>query len=67
VDGSATSEDIVQAALALTFDITEEKARSVLLTENKRLVAKEKAALDASNLKSRFLANVSHALNGSAT
>jgi PAS domain S-box-containing protein len=67
VDGSPTSEDIVQAALALTFDITEEKARSVLLTENKKLVAKEKAALDASNLKSRFLANVSHALNGSAT
>lgn len=61
VDGSATSEDVVQAALALTFDITEEKARSVLLTENKRLVAKEKAALDASNLKSRFLANVSFA------
>jgi len=67
VDGSATSEDVVQAALALTFDITEEKARSVLLTENKRLVAKEKAALDASNLKSRFLANVGHALNESAT
>lgn len=59
IDGSTTSEDVVQAALALTFDITEEKARSVLLTENKQLVAKEKAALDASNLKSRFLANVS--------
>lgn len=59
IDGSTTSQDVVQAALALTFDITEEKARSVLLSENKRLVAKEKAALDASNLKSRFLANVS--------
>ncbi|KAH9876272.1 hypothetical protein J1614_004151 [Plenodomus biglobosus] len=60
IDGSTTSEDVVQAALALTFDITEEKARSVLLTENKQLIAKEKAALDASSLKSRFLANMSH-------
>ncbi|KAI8934177.1 hypothetical protein NX059_008927 [Plenodomus lindquistii] len=60
IDGRTTSEDVVQAALALTFDITEEKARSVLLTENKQLIAKEKAALDASNLKSRFLANMSH-------
>ncbi|CBX92004.1 hypothetical protein LEMA_P047100.1 [Plenodomus lingam JN3] len=60
IDASTTSEDVVQAALALTFDITEEKARSILLTENKQLIAKEKAALDASNLKSRFLANMSH-------
>ncbi|KAF2846280.1 hypothetical protein T440DRAFT_482644 [Plenodomus tracheiphilus IPT5] len=60
IDGSVTSEDVVQAALALTFDITEEKARSVLLMENKQLIAKEKAALDASSLKSRFLANMSH-------
>ena len=48
----------VQAALALTFEITDERARSHLQTENERLVIKEKAALDANFLKSRFLANV---------
>jgi hypothetical protein len=50
--------DVVEAAVALTFDITEEKVRSTLQMENKRLIASEQAALDATNLKSRFLANV---------
>jgi PAS domain S-box-containing protein len=49
----------VQAALALTFDITDERARTTLQVENQRLVNNEKAALDAAKLKSSFLANVS--------
>jgi PAS domain S-box-containing protein len=50
---------IVEAAVALTFDITEEKARSTLQKENKRLITNEQTALEATKLKSRFLANVS--------
>ena len=57
--GTTDRDDIVEAVVALTFDITEEKARSTLQMENKRLIIKEQAALDATNLKSRFLANVS--------
>jgi PAS domain S-box-containing protein len=49
----------IQAALALTFDITEEKVRTTLQVENQRLVDNEKAAVDAAKLKSSFLANVS--------
>ncbi len=52
------SNGVVQAALALTYEITDERARSHLQTENERLVIKEKAAIDANYLKSRFLANV---------
>ncbi|KAH7341171.1 hypothetical protein BKA66DRAFT_448344 [Pyrenochaeta sp. MPI-SDFR-AT-0127] len=59
-DGTTDKNDVVEAAVALTFDITEEKARSTLQMENKRLVINEQAALDATNLKSRFLANMSH-------
>lgn len=59
-DGSSKEENsVVEAAVALTFDITEEKARSTLQTENKRLITNEQTALDATNMKSRFLANVS--------
>ena len=57
--GVMDGNGVVQAALALTFDITNERARSKLQTENQRLVIKEKAAHDANYLKSRFLANVS--------
>jgi PAS domain S-box-containing protein len=55
----------VQSALALTFDCTDERARTMLRMENERLLNNEKAAQDANNLKSRFLANVNisrHAL-----
>jgi hypothetical protein len=55
-DGDQT--EIVEAALALTYEITEIKKRSTLQLENERLAMNEKAALDASNLKSSFLANV---------
>jgi PAS domain S-box-containing protein len=56
--GDEKRHSVVEAAVALTFDITEEKVRSMLQMENKRLVTNEQAALDATNLKSRFLANV---------
>ncbi|KAF2125609.1 hypothetical protein P153DRAFT_434081 [Dothidotthia symphoricarpi CBS 119687] len=59
-DAATGRENSVQAALALTFDITEENARVTLQKENERLVTNEKAAVDASTLKSRFLANMSH-------
>jgi PAS domain S-box-containing protein len=55
----ATFGGSVQAALALTFDITDEKARSTLRQENQRLVNNEKVASDANKLRGRFLANVS--------
>ena len=54
----ATHGGNVQAAIALTFDITDERARTTLLVVNQRLVSNEKAALDANMLKGRFLANV---------
>lgn len=54
-----TQGDSVQAVLALTFDITDERARNTLRMENQRLANNEKVALDSNNLKSRFLANVS--------
>jgi PAS domain S-box-containing protein len=57
--GNKDRDGVVEAAVALTFDITEEKARLTLQMENKRLMINEQAALDATNLKSRFLANVS--------
>jgi PAS domain S-box-containing protein len=56
--GEKERHGVVEAAVALTFDITEEKVRSTLQIENKRLIANEQAALDATNLKSKFLANV---------
>jgi PAS domain S-box-containing protein len=55
----ATHGGSVQAALALTFDITDERARTTLQVENQRLIDNEKAAVDAAKLKSSFLANVS--------
>jgi hypothetical protein len=48
----------IEAALALTFDITDEKARSSLQIENQRLLNNEKVALEANKLKGGFLANV---------
>jgi hypothetical protein len=50
----------VKSALALTFDITDEKSRRNLRAENQRLVNNEKVALESNKLKSRFLANVSY-------
>jgi len=52
----------IEAALALTYEITEIKKRSLLQLENERLAINEKAAKEASNLKSSFLANVSTTL-----
>lgn len=49
----------VQAVLALTFDVTDEKARTVLRVENERLISNEKVSIDANRLRGRFLANVS--------
>jgi PAS domain S-box-containing protein len=54
----ATPGGGVQAALALTFDITDERARTTLQLENQRLLNNEKAAVEAAKLKSSFLANV---------
>lgn len=51
-------ERVVEAALGLTIDITDVKARAMLQVENERLIANEHAAMEASKLKSRFLANV---------
>ncbi|KAF2823891.1 hypothetical protein CC86DRAFT_408909 [Ophiobolus disseminans] len=56
----ATFGGSVQAALALTFDITDEQARTALRVENQRLVNNEKMASDANKLRGRFLANMSH-------
>ncbi|KAF9701428.1 hypothetical protein EKO04_000984 [Ascochyta lentis] len=58
VDGSG--KPAVRAALALTFEITDEKKQEVLMLENEKLTANEKAANEANDLKSRFLANMSH-------
>ncbi|KAJ4362827.1 hypothetical protein N0V95_001201 [Ascochyta clinopodiicola] len=59
--GTATDEDCVtEAALALTFETTDQIVQSALRMENERLALNEKAASDASVLKSRFLANMSH-------
>jgi PAS domain S-box-containing protein len=55
----ATFGGSVQAALALTFDITDEKAQTTLRVENQRLVNNEKVSSDANKLRGRFLANVS--------
>jgi hypothetical protein len=55
----ATFGGSVQAALALTFDITDEKAQTTLRVENQRLVNNEKLSSDANKLRGRFLANVS--------
>jgi hypothetical protein len=62
-----TQGDSVQAVLALTFDITDERARNTLRIENQRLANNEKVALDSNNLKSRFLANVSGSKPGYQT
>ncbi|KAF3046875.1 hypothetical protein E8E12_004755 [Didymella heteroderae] len=56
VDKDTTAE----TALALTFEITDQVVQSALRLENARLALDEKAALEASALKSRFLANMSH-------
>jgi hypothetical protein len=58
--GTATDGDcIVEAALALTFETTDQIAQATLRLENERLALNEKSASEASAMKSRFLANVS--------
>ncbi|KAK5069156.1 hypothetical protein LTR64_008691 [Lithohypha guttulata] len=57
-----TTSQIVQAVLGLTFDITDVRARTELEVQNEILVQKERAAKEASELKSRFVANISHEL-----
>jgi hypothetical protein len=59
VDADGTTRPAVRAALALTFEITDEKNQAALILENEKLAANEKAANEANDLKSRFLANVS--------
>jgi PAS domain S-box-containing protein len=49
---------LVRAALGLTIDITDVRARTVLQIDNERLALNERAATDASSLKGQFLANV---------
>jgi len=49
----------VIAALALTYEVTDVKARATLQLANERLSMNERAAKDSSDLKSTFLANVS--------
>jgi PAS domain S-box-containing protein len=57
---AATGDDVTtEAALALTFDITDQFVQSALRLENERLAFDERAASEASAMKSRFLANVS--------
>jgi len=53
-----SSSQATQAVLGLTIDITDVKARAELEVQNEALVVKERAAKEASELKSRFVANV---------
>jgi len=55
---SQSSSQATQAVLGLTIDITDVMARTELEVQNEALVAKERAAKEASELKSRFVANV---------
>lgn len=57
------SSQAIQAVLGLTIDITDVKGRAELEVQNKALVEKERAAKEASELKSRFVANVPMILN----
>lgn len=58
VGADGVTRPAVRAALALTFEITDEKNQATLILENEKLAANEKAANEANELKSRFLANV---------
>ncbi|KAL1643002.1 hypothetical protein SLS61_009464 [Didymella pomorum] len=60
VDEDGIARPAVRAALALTFEITDERNQAALILENEKLAANEKAANEANELKSRFLANMSH-------
>jgi hypothetical protein len=53
-----SSSQSVQAVLGLTMDITDLMARAELQVQNEALIEKERAAKEASQLKSRFVANV---------
>lgn len=57
--GTDADNDTTEAALALTFETTDQIVQSTLRLENERLALNEKAASEASAMKSRFLANVS--------
>ncbi|KAJ9661393.1 hypothetical protein H2198_001961 [Neophaeococcomyces mojaviensis] len=56
------SSQVTQAVLGLTIDITDVRARAGLEVQNAALVEKERVAKEASELKSRFVANISHEL-----
>lgn len=53
-----SSSQATQAVLGLTIDITDVRARAELEAQNESLVEKERAAKEATELKSRFVANV---------
>ena len=53
-----SSSQARQAVLGLTIDITDVRARAELEFQNETLIEKERAAKEASELKSRFVANV---------
>ncbi|KAJ9651382.1 hypothetical protein H2198_009326 [Neophaeococcomyces mojaviensis] len=57
-----SSSQATQAVLGLTIDITDVRARAELEVQNAALIEKERAAKEASELKSRFVANISHEL-----
>ncbi|KAJ9651205.1 hypothetical protein H2198_009507 [Neophaeococcomyces mojaviensis] len=57
-----SSSQATQAVLGLTIDITDVRARAELEVQNEVLIEKERAAKEASELKSRFVANISHEL-----
>jgi signal transduction histidine kinase len=50
----------VKGVLGLSIDVTDMKARTALELDNTRLVMEEQAAKDSNQMKSQFLANVSH-------
>lgn len=59
-EGGASHKDVIgEAALALTFETTDQMVQSALRLDNKRLVTDERAASEANARKGRFLANVS--------
>ncbi|KAL3419676.1 histidine kinase hhk6p [Phlyctema vagabunda] len=57
-DGS--QKPAIRGVLGLSIDVTDFKARMALEVQNAQLKMEEKAAKDASRIKSQFLANMSH-------
>ena len=59
---AANDESTIEAALALTFETTDQIVQSTLRIENERLALEKRTASEASTMKSRFLANVGRLL-----